>query len=286
MKKFNLGLLCMFLLWNAHANENAPPKTGNFALPSSQQPGPLLSLGQNILDAKVAQLYLAANDFSGTNQHFVNVTPSALYGITDTFSVFFDVPFAASYQQENTRSSGLEDIFLQFEYGYNVNDTSQFSELGTILANITFPTGSTEKQPNTGIGAVSFLLATTYSRTYCDWYGFISSGAVITTSHNKTKFGNSYIYQLGIGRNLAYNPSKWIISGLVEIDGQYSERDTIHNERDNNSGGNVIYITPSLNFSNNRFILQLGAGFPPVQHLFGEQNKNHYLLVASLGWTL
>lgn len=166
-KYFLISLLCILGV-EVSANEAEPPRIGNFALPSSQQPGSFLSLGQNIVDAKVAQLYLLVDDFVGKNRQFIDVAPSVLYGITDKFSINFNIPVAASYHQDDTRSSGLEDIFLQFEYAYYVNSTSRFSEQATILANITLPTGSTEKQPPTGAGAASFLLGTTYSRTYCD----------------------------------------------------------------------------------------------------------------------
>lgn len=288
MSKKQASLIIVFsslLIFQAIANENEPKKTGNFALPSSQQPGPLVSLGQNILDANVTQAYLLVDNLSGPNQHFIDIIPSLLFGITNQFSIFLNIPFAANYKQNNMHSSGLEDVFLQFEYAYHTNNTSRFSEQATILANITFPTGSIQKQPPTGICAMSFLLGTTYSRTYCDWYGFISPGAILTTSKNETKCGNKYFYQFGIGRNLYFKPSSWILSGLIEIDGQYTEKDKIQGEIDNNSGGNVIMITPSLWFSTNKLIVQLGIGFPFIQQLFGEQNKNHYLLVASLGYT-
>lgn len=286
VKQIILSIVCCCIMLEVNAGENTPPQTGNFSLPSAQQPGALVSLGQNIIDAKTTQLYLLADDYAGPSQHTIDIVPSVLYGISDTFSVYWNMPFAASYRQENTRSSGLEDMFLQFEYAYYVNNTSRFSEQATVLANIALPTGSTEKQPATGAGAVSFLLGTTYSRTYCDWYGFITSGANLTTTHDQTKIGNKYLYQLGIGRNLAYKSAAWIFSALLEIDGQYSAKNKIQNVIDNHSGGNVIYITPSLWFSTNHFIFQLGAGLPAVQNLFGEQDKNHYLLVASLGWTL
>ncbi len=37
-----------------------------------------------------------------------------------------------------------------------------------------------------------------------DWYGFLSSGATLTTSHHGNKIGNQYLYQGGFGKNIAY----------------------------------------------------------------------------------
>lgn len=284
----SVGLLLLVALVSSAiaANEEAPPKIGNFALPSPQQPGSFLSLGQNVLGAKRAQLSLFADNLSGKNQHFSDIIPGVLYGITDKFSVFFNVPFAASYQEGDQCSSGVEDIFLQFEYAYYARNTSEFSEQATVLAFLSFPSGSTEKEPPNGIGSSSFLMGTTYSLIYSRWYGFISPGALLTTSKNQTKFGNRYFYQMGVGRNLYSKPSSWILSALLEINGQYSEKDKIQGEINNGSGGNTILLTPSLWFSTSKLILQLGIGFPIIQHLFGEQNKHHYLLAASLRWTL
>lgn len=276
-------IICM-LSTSAMASENEPPSIGNFALPSSQQLGPLISLGQNIIDAKTTQLYLYADNYAGVSQRFVDIVPGVLYGITDKFSVFFNVPFAA-YEQNDMRSSGIEDVFLQFEYAYYSYSTAQYSDQATVYSNISFPSGSHDSIPPTGVGSPSFLIGATYSRMYCNWYGFISPGAILTTSKNHTQFGNKYIYELGIGRNIAYKASTWILSWLLEFNGVYAEKDTIQGIINDNSGGNLITLTPSIWFSTKQFIFQLGIGFPIVQQLFGEQNKNSYLLAANIGYT-
>lgn len=111
-------------------------------------------------------------------------------------------------------------------------------------------------------------------------------GADITTSDNGTKFGNQYLYQFGFGRNILGCKDKLIIALMVDIDGEYSEKDKINGVIDPNSGGNVVYITPSLWVSTKKLIFQLGVGYPIVQDLFGQQNKMNYLLIANLGVTL
>lgn len=262
-----------------------PPKIGNFALPTSQQPGPLLSLGQNIIDKNQTLLFLFADDFAGVKKHAVDVVPSILYGVTDDFSVFFNVPIAASYKENKNHSSGLEDIFLQLEYAFYTNKTSHFVDEATLVANTTFPTGSTKKQPPTGVGSSSFLLGATVSRMYADWFGFTSHGVILTTSHNSTKFGNEFFYQFGLGRNILGIDSEWILAWMVEVDGQYIEKNKIMGITDPHSGGNVVYATPSLWISSKKLIIQLGFGLPATQHLFGNQKRNNYLLTANVGWT-
>lgn len=147
--------------------------------------------------------------------------------------------------------------------------------------NLTLLTGSAQKQPPTGFGSPSFFIGSTLSRMYVDWFAFASPGVVLTTRHNDTKFGNQFLYQGGFGRHLI-NIKGWMIEG----DGQYSQRNKINGGIDFNSGGNVVYVTPSLWVSSKKLIVQLGVGLPVTQNLYGNQTKDSYLLVANLGWAL
>jgi len=266
-------------------NQKEPQKHGNFALPNSQQPGPLVSFGENIIDKNQVQSFLFADDFVGVKKKSVDLVPAILYGITDDLSVFFNVPIAASYKDDKNHSSGLEDMFLQLENAFYTQKNSNFIDQATLVANITFPTGSAKKEPPTGFGSPSFFVGGTFNRTYTDWFGFTSHGVVVTTSQNNTKFGNEFFYQCGIGRNIFSIESQWIVAWMIEADGQFNEKDKIKGIMNSNSGGNTIYVTPSLWVSSKNTIFQLGFGLPVVQHLFGNQNKNNYLLVANFGWT-
>lgn len=271
---------------DAESKEESPPEIGNFALPLSQQLAPLLSLGQNTIGKNNLQLSVFADNFSGTNQHFTDLIPNILYGITDEASVFVIAPYAASYKSEDLHSSGFEDSTLQFEYAFYSKSTKQYVQTATVLGGMTFPTGSVHADIPTGIGSPSFILGGTFNRTYTDWYGFISGGEIITTSHDNTKFGDTSQYQAGLGRNIFTIDSKLIVACLVEADGIYNQKNRIDGEIDPNSGGNTIYVTPSLWVSTKKLIFQLGIGYPVVQHLNGEQIKTNYLLAGSITWTV
>lgn len=72
---------------------------------------------------------------------------------------------------------------------------------------------------------------------------------------------------------------------MIEFDGTYFWKDIINGKVDSNSGGNVIYLTPSLWISSNESLfLQFGIGFPIEQHLFGNQKRNNYALFFNSGW--
>ena len=96
-----------------------------------------------------------------------------------------------------------------------------------LVANITFPTGSSKKNPPTGFGSPSLFLGGTYYHVLVDWFVFTSHGAILTTSNHRTKIGDQFLYQFGFGRTIP-SPEGWIYAWMIEIDGQYNKKNRIH----------------------------------------------------------
>lgn len=72
---------------------------------------------------------------------------------------------------------------------------------------------------------------------------------------------------------------------MVEFDGIYTWKDKIQGVTDPNSGGNLIFLTPSIFISSKEsFLMQFGVGFPIQQHLFGHQNRKEYAVSLNIGW--
>ncbi len=259
-------------------------KKGNLALTPSQQPGPLIGFGDNVIDKDQVQLSLTLDDFSGRGKHFNDAIPNLNYGVSDQLSFLFVVPYALDYKDKHSHSDGFEDVLMQLEYAYFIKEETCFVDSATIVANVSFPTGSIEKDPPTGIGTAGFFIGATYNHTAIDWFYFTSYGADFSGTKDKSKIGNIYLYQLGFGKNIWYSDHS-IFSWMVEIDGFYNEHNKIHGVRDPNSGGNVIYATPSLWYSTDQLIVQLGLGYAIQQNLFGDQGQSRYLLALNLGWT-
>ncbi len=264
--------------------EVEPPKIGNFSLPTSQQPAALFGFGGNIIDKNEIQIYVFADDFYGKKKNTVDIIPSILFGITDDWSIFFNFPFTPRLRSESQHSKGLEDFFVQLEYAFYNKKTETYVDQATVLGNVTFPTGSEKKDPPTGFGSPSFFLGATYYRTWVDWFVFTSYGGVLTTSNHGTKFGDQFLYQFGVGRNFP-SPEGWIFAWMVELDGQYNKKNRIHGSIDPNSGGNAVFVTPSLWFSSKEILVQFGVSFPVNQNLFGKQTKFDYALNLNVGWS-
>lgn len=265
-------------------NKEKPPKIGNFSLPTSQQPAALFGFGGNMIDKGEVQLYLFADTFIGKKKTTTDVIPSVLFGITDEWSIFFNTPFTPLLRDGRHKSSGLEDFFIQLEYAFYNKSTSTYIDQATLVSNITFPTGSIHKHPPTGFGSPSLFLGGTYYRTWVDWFVFTSDGAVLTGSDHRTKFGDQFLYQMGFGRNVS-SPKGWIYAWMVEVDGQYNKKNRIDGIIDDNSGGNVVYVTPSIWISSKKMLLQFGVSLPVNQNLFGKQNKFDYAFNFNFAWS-
>lgn len=259
-------------------------KIGNLSFPPSQQPNPLVSFGQNVLNKKQAQFEFMITDFAGRHQYLVTLTPTLLYGFTDELSLYLQVPIASRYKVEDHHSSGVGDVLIQLEYAFYTKAYTTYYDQATIVVNVTLPTGSSRKTPPTGLGVNSFFLGGTWSRMEIDWFYFVSPAGIITASSHHVEPGGEFLYQGGIGRRI-WNDKEWLFDWMVEFDGTYVWRDRVHGVLDPNTGGNVFYITPSLFLASENTTFALGVGWPVYQHLFGHQIKDDYLIIFNSTWT-
>lgn len=259
-------------------------KIGNLSLRASQQPGPLVSFGERVLDQGEIQLFLFGDGFFGKKNYDTELLGSFVYGITDTLSIYFDVPYAPANKYGNDKSSGIKDLIVQVEYAFYSGSEETWGEQATIVGAIQLPTGSHSKDPPTGLGSPSFFMGLTFNRTEFEWVYFCSTGVHLTTRHRNFKAGNEFLYQGGIGRNIC-TPPGWIYAGIVEVIGLYTWQDRTNGQKDPDSGGNVIAIVPSIWISSEKTIFQLGVGYSVVEHLFGDQRKAPYSVYFNVGWT-
>lgn len=287
-KLFYTTILLNFLLisWaKSEAQSIKMPDIGYFALPVSQQPGPFISFGQTLIAAHDAQIYLNPSYLKLEHGQQWTATAVFVYGVSDETDLQLALPVALQYRQDDHRSSGLEDFSLQLEHAFYQGSKANYQEQATFVTSLTFPSGDGLKNPPTGYGAPSFFDGITFNRTYVHWTTFVSLGGIITTSNDAVHYGESLLYQYGLGHILSSKKNHHIVTALLELDGQWSQKNRFFGLLDPNSGGNVVYVTPSLWYSNQKFIVQAGISLPVIQQLNGEQAQNRYFAMLSVGWT-
>ena len=281
-----LGVLCGSSLVFASPKKAVEQlKIGNLALPTSQQPGPLLGFGQNIVDKNDFQVFAYVDYMNASRKSFTEVWPTILYGIKDDLSLFVQLPIAAKSKQNNQVSKGVEDLLIQFEYALYEKDKETATNQITFVTNMTFPTASICKQLPTTYGGPSFFLGLTASHMGLHWYPFAAAGAIITTPNNGIRQGNQFLYECGLSKNISYAANSWIFNWMVEMHGLYKQRNTVAGNIDQNSGENEILFGPSLWFSTQSFIVQGGIAWSVYYKLFGNQkNKDNYYIAIDIGW--
>ena len=295
---FILFVSCFSQLLFASTDEQAavddtqvrsPPSNGNFALRGSQQPGPLLSFGQTIIGRNQLQLYLDTFSPYHVGGAFDSLNGSLTYGITDSTSLYINYPIKSNSETRVFRSSSLSDVTLQLEHAFYTVGNTKYQDQATIVGSITLPiqNDTTSRSPRAqGFGSPTYFLGTTYNRTYLDWLGFVSPGVLFTTTSEHIRLGSQYLYQAGLEHTIIAISKQSILFGLLELDGQYTEKDLVRKYYLPNTGGNFVAMTPSLGFSTQRSIAQVGIGFPVVQNLNGNQTKIRYFIAANFSWTI
>lgn len=273
-----LVLIPVYIGANPDERDVEQEKRGNFLLPTSQQPSPFDSIGQDIVDKGDILGYISISPFGGNRIHSVSVTSYLLYGVTDTMAVILGLPYA--FASENSMStSGLGDMSVKAEYAFYEYNEPTFTKQATVVASITVPTG---KDLSVNTGSLAFLFGGCLSYYSPDWFWVLGLGGTIATKHDHVRPGSNVIYQAAFGKNLGTRPG-WIFTGIVEFNGLYTTRSSIHGETDRNSGSNVLSFYPSLWISSERLIIQGGPTFIPVQHVFGNQRKYEIGGLISLG---
>jgi len=262
-----------------------PIKRGNFALTTSQMPGPLFCFGQNIVDKNDFQLFLYTNYLNIKNNSFDEIVPGTLYGINDKCSILLYIPHLPFVKNNSLEVANLEDSVAQLEYAFysKTNQDSMFQITG--VANMSFPTGTTQPPIPTGFGTPRLFLGCTMSYFTEQWYGFTSNGAYFTTQYKDNKPGNQYLYEGGFGKNIWSN-DKWIFTIMLEAFGIYTEADQMLLVQPWQQHGNIFYLGPTLWLSSKDFIVQFGFAAPVYQNFADKNYKVNYIVGAEIVWKL
>lgn len=274
--------LLVFAALTSRSSGDDQLRLGNLALPTSQQPGPLFSFGQNIVDKNdflLDDLVLQLRGKSGKNLlYFFN---GFLYGVSDSCVLYCALP-VNRFQQNNLSTTGVGDIWIQGEYAFYEANEWTYTNQATIVGSLLLPSGSSLTLPPLGRGTVGVFLGATASHLGLDWYLFTSHGLMFNTSHQQNQ-GTVFYYEFGIGYNLGYRPES-ILLGLLEINGILGPTENVNALRDKGRGGNVIFVGPSIFFSNERLIAQLGVQAPVLQQFSDIHPKNFYRIGFTFAW--
>ncbi len=225
------------------------------------------------------------------------------YGMDDNLTVHLRVPyvFRDSISEAHHHEEGEEPEIHQLGDAKGMGDITVFGHYlflnqpdlqSSLLAGLKIPTGKksdktdsgeqfeAEFQPGSGswdpiIGIAVTKPLGSYSLDSNILYTFVTEGV------QDTDLGDVFNYNISIARRMLIQKVK--LDLILEANGIWRQKEKINGEKSENSGGNIILISPGVRGAiNSRIMMYFTVGLPVIQDLKGEQNNLDYRTILGI----
>ncbi len=214
------------------------------------------------------------------------VAPQTLvYGLTPQLSIFSTLPLLAHREIEvgsdRERDSAVGDLTLITRYMLFADDYAPLSTRRVaLLAGLKLPTGADRFGTPTFDPILGGVATWAANRHQLDFDALFTLG---TKRHgfesgHRVRYDVAYRYRVWparFGRRLAQ------LNALLELNGTWADRLRAHGTRVRDSGGQVLLLSPGLQFVTINWIAELSVQLPVVQRLHGEQIESDVSVVLS-----
>lgn len=199
-------------------------------------------------------------------------------------------------------ASGLGDLSVLGQWRF-INSSSLGLEVSA-FAGVKAPTGKTnaksaegetfEAEFQPGSGSWDVLAGLAVTRRYQDWsfdisglYTFASEGTQNTNLGDRFTYGAAVSYRAFGEKPHGHEDGTVDTHGpavdlVLELNGEWSEKQVIDGEVDRNSGGHVLYLAPGARYTNENFSAFTSVGFPIINDLTGFQAEPDLRLVSGV----
>ena len=197
-------------------------------------------------------------------------------------------------------ADGLGDMILFGEYRFYHN--SETKTHAAVLFGVKVPTGDTsarsrdghrlETELQPGTGSWDGLLGLTFTQV-CDCGFAIDSNllySVVTEGSQKTNMGDIFDYNVAVSYRIggeAYDRAELPKSSnvwdlLLEVNGEWRAKQIRSGVADQNSGGNIIYLSPGIRYAGwDGWNAAFSVGYPIVKDLNGFQVTPNYRMIGT-----
>ena len=216
------------------------------------------------------------------------VAPQTLVlGITPRLTGFATLPVLA-YRRIESRSGATRsdpavgDFTLLGRYTLWRDDYAPLStRRAALLAGVKLPSGADRFGTETFDPILGGVATWTFDRHEID----VDALYTVSTRRHGFRQGDRVRY------DLAYRYRIWPrrfgkrllqLNGLLELNGQWSDRDRKDGRRLTDSGGRVLFLAPGLQLISKRWILETSFQVPVAQNLHGAQVEQDFIGVLSM----
>lgn len=187
-------------------------------------------------------------------------------------------------------STGLGDANL---YGlWKLKEFEKSKVAFATLMGLNMPTGRTHAKGVKGVfsagdqpgsGAWSPLIGLIVSQSKDKFLWAVNAVYTRTTrGTQQTTLGSTYTYNIA-GVYQLYKSKNNDLDGILELNGEYANKDNIKGVLDNNSGGHSLFLTPGFRGNLGGSIsLYLGITLPVIQNLNGSQVHYKYGIISGI----
>jgi len=257
----------------------AAPITTNTALP--------ISADEIIVRVQLVATH-ASDNLGGLNRHVdrFEVRTVLGYGLTSKLAVFGMLPLVNvehTIGDVRTSDSGSGDAELFARYEVSRSDKQGQTFRIAPFAGLRLPTG---KEGETGDGSLDVFGGVIATLASTQWvldsqlrhdFNRESNGL---ERGDATSFDASFQYRLS--PSMVVRDTRAFVYGVLELSADYRERNRVSGVTDPNSGGFLLYLTPGLQYSARRWIVDLGVKIPLVSDLNGTGLEPDYSVLTSI----
>jgi hypothetical protein len=223
-------------------------------------------------------------------------------------AVHFDNDMQMSMLHDIGESDGVGDLTLfgQYRLVRKLYEGIEFS----LLAGLKTPTGVTDNRSNgarietehqPGSGSWDPMAGAAFSKRFqrlslhaTGLYSLATRGAQATNLGDRAQLTVAAAYRFGGKENYGdcdeiyeyfYPESRerWLSDLVLEVNGNWQDKERVAGVRDDSSGGTVLYLSPGARVTyDSRYSGSVSVGVPIYQQWNGSQSKVDYRVIAAL----
>lgn len=264
-------------------------------------------------DSDLAGFATAGEEDVHSIDRLLNTSLSLAYGVTDDLTLSARLPYVdrqgiregeiedgEAEAHDHGDSNGIGDLSMLAQYRLFTTQAVDASVIGGIKA----PTGNTdlkdsgekletEFQPGTGSWDWLLGVSASSSAGRLGLHGNVLYNLTTEGSRN-TEIGDAFFYNIALVYSLSgkegdaheghkHSHLKWDI--MLELNGEYREKNESDGDKEDNSGGKVIFLSPGIRVSSSdEWSLFLSAGRSIHDDLNGRQTDIDYRMVGGIGF--